>query len=65
MFPFRPYEEGVSGGTELLHRSTFPRSDGFGVSICYDMWFPETSRTLAAIGAEVILHPDVDVEHRS
>ena len=29
----------------------------FGVSICYDMWFPETSRTLAAMGAEVILHP--------
>ncbi len=40
----------------------------FGVSICYDMWFPETSRTLAAMGAEVILHPtltasiDRDVE---
>jgi hypothetical protein len=29
----------------------------FGLSICYDMWFPETSRTLAAMGAEVILHP--------
>ncbi len=32
------------------------------------MWFPETSRTLAAMGAEVILHPtltatiDRDVE---
>jgi deaminated glutathione amidase len=40
----------------------------FGLSICYDMWFPETSRTLAALGAEVILHPtltdtiDRDVE---
>ena len=40
----------------------------FGVSICYDMWFPETTRTLAAMGAEVILHPtmtdtiDRDVE---
>ena len=40
----------------------------FGVSICYDMWFPETSRTLASMGAEVILHPtltttiDRDVE---
>ncbi|MCA8956057.1 MAG: carbon-nitrogen hydrolase family protein, partial [Planctomycetes bacterium] len=29
----------------------------FGVSICYDMWFPETTRTLTAMGAEVILHP--------
>ena len=40
----------------------------FGVSICYDLWFPETARTLAAQGAEVILHPtltgtiDRDVE---
>lgn len=29
----------------------------FGLSICYDMWFPETIRTLAVMGAEVILHP--------
>ena len=31
----------------------------FGVSICYDMWFPETTRTLAWMGAEVILHPSL------
>lgn len=55
-FPFRPYEEGVSGGTEFM---TFdvPDAGRFGVSICYDLWFPETARTLAAMGAEVILHP--------
>ena len=29
----------------------------FGVSICYDMWFPETTRTLAWMGAEVICTP--------
>ncbi|MDX1545142.1 MAG: carbon-nitrogen hydrolase family protein, partial [Christiangramia sp.] len=29
----------------------------FGLSICYDMWFPETVRTLTVMGAEVILHP--------
>ena len=29
----------------------------FGLSICYDMWFPETTRALAWQGAEVILHP--------
>ena len=45
-----------------------PGAGRFGVSICYDMWFPETTRTLAAMGAEVILHPtmtdtiDRDVE---
>ncbi len=38
------------------------------MSICYDKWFPETTRTLVAMGAEVILHPtmtdtiDRDVE---
>ena len=26
---------------------------------CYDMWFPETVRTLAWMGAEVILHPSL------
>ena len=67
MFPFYPYEAGVAPGQEFL---TFdvPEVGRFGVSICYDMWFPETSRTLAWMGAEVILHPtltntiDRDVE---
>ncbi len=56
MFPFHPYEAGVESGTEFV---TFdvPHVGRFGVSICYDMWFPETTRTLAAMGAEVILHP--------
>lgn len=67
MFPFLPYETGVAAGDRFV---TFD-IDGvgrFGVSICYDMWFPETSRSLAALGAEVILHPsytntiDRDVE---
>jgi predicted amidohydrolase len=67
MFPFYPYEEGVKGGSEFFVFDV-PEVGRFGVSICYDMWFPETSRTLAALGAEVILHPtltssiDRDVE---
>jgi predicted amidohydrolase len=67
MFPFYPYEEGVTGGTEFCLFDV-PEVGRFGVSICYDMWFPETSRTLVAMGAEVILHPtltssiDRDVE---
>jgi predicted amidohydrolase len=67
MFPFLPYETGVEPGTEFV---TFdvPEVGRFGVSICYDMWMPETTRALAAMGAEVILHPtmtttiDRDVE---
>lgn len=56
MFPFYPYEVGVTPGHEFC---TFdvPNVGRFGVSICYDMWFPETTRTLAVMGAEVILHP--------
>lgn len=67
LFPFRPYEHGVESGTEFLVFDV-PDVGRFGISICYDLWFPETARTLAAMGAEVILHPtltgtiDRDVE---
>ena len=67
MFPFRPHENHVEAGTEFMIFDV-PAVGRFGLSICYDMWFPETSRTLAAMGAEVILHPtmtdtiDRDVE---
>jgi len=56
MFPFYPYEVGVKGGDEFLIFDV-PDIGRFGLSICYDMWFPETSRTLAVNGVEVILHP--------
>lgn len=58
MFPFLPYEQGVEGGDEFFVFD-IPDVGRFGVSICYDMWFPETTRTLAAMGAEVILHPSL------
>lgn len=67
MYPFLPYEQGVAAGDQCLV-FTVPGKGRIGVSICYDMWFPETSRTLAWMGAEVILHPvmtntiDRDVE---
>ncbi|MCO7245501.1 MULTISPECIES: carbon-nitrogen hydrolase family protein [Halomonadaceae] len=56
MFPFRPFEAGVESGSEFVVFDV-PNVGRFGISICYDMWFPETTRTLAAMGAEVILHP--------
>lgn len=58
MFPFLPYEENVTSGDEFCLFDV-PDVGKFGVSICYDMWFPETSRTLAIQGAEVILHPSL------
>jgi predicted amidohydrolase len=58
MFPFMPYETDVEPGTEFCVFDV-PAVGRFGLSICYDMWFPETTRTLAAMGAEVILHPSL------
>lgn len=58
MFPFLPYEEGVTAGGEFVVFDV-PGAGRFGMSICYDMWFPETSRQLASMGAEVILHPSM------
>lgn len=58
MFPFAPYEVGVKSGTDFVVFDV-PGAGRFGVSNCYDMWFPETTRTLAAMGAEVILHPSM------
>lgn len=68
MFPFYPYEVGVTPGSEFCIFDV-PNVGRFGVSICYDMWFPETTRTLTVMGADVILHPtmtgtmDRSIEH--
>jgi len=54
MFPWRPYET-VTPGTEFV---VFDM-EGFGrvgLSICYDSWFPESTRHLAWMGAELILN---------
>jgi len=54
VFPWRPYET-VAAGSEFV---VFDM-DGFGrvgLSICYDAWFPESSRHLAWMGAELILN---------
>lgn len=67
MYPFLPYEEGISAGHSPCVFDV-PGFGRFGVSICYDMWFPETIRALCWQGAEVIIHPtltntiDRDVE---
>jgi len=67
MSPFQTYQNNVASGDEFLVFDA-PEIGRFGVYICYDMWFPETSRTLAKMEAEVILHPtmmdtiDRDVE---
>lgn len=58
MFPFRPYEAGVTAGSDFCVFDV-PEVGRFGLSICYDMWFPETTRTLASMGAVMVLHPSL------
>ena len=56
MFPWYPLEVDTTPGEEFCVFDV-PGIGRFGLAICYDMWFPEFVRTLAWMGAEVILHP--------
>ncbi|MFI4935995.1 MAG: carbon-nitrogen hydrolase family protein [Caulobacterales bacterium] len=58
IYPFTPYEAGVASG-ETCTVFEVPGVGRFGLSICYDMWFPETIRAMTWAGAEVILHPSM------
>jgi predicted amidohydrolase len=55
IYPFYPYEEGVSCGQDFV---VFDVPQGrIGVAICYDLWFPEVARQLTSMGAEVLIYP--------
>ena len=56
MFPWLPYEAGTNAGDQFCVFD-ITGVGCFGLCICYDMWFPEVARTLAWMGAEVILQP--------
>lgn len=56
MFPFAPYEDATEAGDEFCVFDV-PGVGRLGVSICYDLWFPEVTRTLTSMGAEVIINP--------
>lgn len=56
MFPWYPYESGVTAGRDLCVFD-IPGAGRFGLCICYDLWFPEIARSLTWLGAEVLLQP--------
>jgi len=56
MYPWLPYEVGTGTGDEYCVFD-IPDVGRIGLAICYDTWFPEVSRNLAWMGAEVILRP--------
>ena len=57
-FPWLPYEKNVTPGAEFVVFDV-PDIGRFGISVCYDMWFQETLRTMTWMGAEFILHPSL------
>lgn len=56
IFPWYPLEAETTPGNEFCVFDV-PDVGRFGMTICYDMWFPEMVRALVWQGAEVILHP--------
>lgn len=54
VFPWRPYEPFDPGDRFVTF--DLPGVGRFGLSICYDAWFPEVTRHLAWMGAEVVLN---------
>lgn len=56
LFPWYPFEAEFSPGNDFCVFE-IPTKGKIGLSICYDMWFPETIRALIWLGAEVIVHP--------
>jgi len=57
-YPFLPYEKGVAAGDQFVVFD-IPGAGRVGLIICYDMWFPETVRTLAWLGAEAVICPSL------
>jgi predicted amidohydrolase len=55
IFPWRPLEE-TEAGTDFCIFD-IPQKGRFGLCICYDIWFPELTRSLAWMGAEAVFCP--------
>jgi predicted amidohydrolase len=54
IFPWRPYETTAPGDRFVVF--DMPGYGRIGLSVCYDAWFPEVTRHLAWMGAELVLN---------
>jgi predicted amidohydrolase len=54
VFPWRPYEAWASGHEFVVF--DMPGLGRAGLSICYDAWFPESTRSVAWMGAEFVVN---------
>ena len=55
IFPWRPLEIVAAGEDFCIFE--IPQKGRFGLCICYDIWFPEVTRSLAWMGAEAVFCP--------
>ncbi|MCW2286971.1 putative amidohydrolase [Leucobacter luti] len=54
VFPWQPYEQSTPGSEfTVFQLGEFGR---VGLSICYDIWFPEHARQLAWLGADLLVN---------
>ncbi|WP_162461594.1 carbon-nitrogen hydrolase family protein [Mycolicibacterium sp. CBMA 234] len=54
VFPWRPFETWSAGHEFTVYE--MPAKGRGGLSICYDAWFPESTRTVAWLGAEFVVN---------
>ena len=62
MCPYYPVEEGIAKGGRYVVFPMPEKSITVGVMICHDWCFPEISRNLTLLGAELLIRPAVDPE---
>jgi predicted amidohydrolase len=55
IFPWRPFEPYDPGDRFVVF--DIPEAGRVGFAICYDAWFPELTRHLAWMGADLVLNP--------
>lgn len=54
IFPWRPFEQARAGRDFVVF--DIPQLGRVGLSICYDAWFPEVTRHLTWMGADIVLN---------
>ncbi len=54
VFPWRPYEAWTPGADWVTF--DVPEVGRIGLSICFDSWFPESTRQLSWLGADIVLN---------
>ena len=60
--PYYPAEEGFERGDRYVTFKIEEKDVTIGVMICHDWCFPEISRNLTLMGAEILIRPAIDPE---